>query len=87
MDSRKVINTVINLNGRWAAGGTQSAVISVSSTSLTIDMSAYNRPSAYGSIRDGSTIMVTFPDDKTFTGKLEPSNTIRWSNGSAWRRV
>jgi hypothetical protein len=77
---------VINLSGRWTAGGTQSAVISQSSASLTIDMSAFNRPSAHVSILDDSTIRVTFPDDNTYTGKLEPPNTIRWSNGSVWER-
>ena len=81
------IITVVDLNGRWTDGSTRSAAISVSFTSLTVDMSAYNRPTAHGSILDSSTITVTFPDDKTYTGKLEPPNTIRWSNGSTWRKV
>ena len=81
-------NTVINLNGRWTLGyGTHPAVISASPTSLTIDMSGFNRPSAHGSILDGSTIRVTFPDDKTFTGKLESPNIIKWSNGSVWKKL
>jgi hypothetical protein len=81
------IHTVIDLNGRWTAGSTQSAVISAAFTSLTVDMSAYHRPAAHGSIADASTITVTFPDDATYTGKLQPPNTIRWSNGSAWRKI
>jgi hypothetical protein len=81
-------NTVINLNGRWTLGyGSHPAVISASPTSLTIDMSGFNRPSAHGSILDGSNIRVTFPDDKTFTGKLESPNIIKWSNGSVWKKL
>lgn len=81
------INTVIDLNGRWTDGSTRRAVISAAFTSLTIDMSAYNRPYAQGSIVDGSNITVTFPDDATYAGNLQPPNTIRWSNGSAWTKV
>ncbi|MGB9180125.1 MAG: hypothetical protein WCB68_12835 [Pyrinomonadaceae bacterium] len=81
------IKTVIDVNGRWTDGSSQSAVISAAFTSLTVDMSAYHRPAAHGSIIDGSTITVTFPDDATYTGKLQPPNTIRWSNGSAWRKI
>ena len=78
---------MIDLNGRWTDGSTRSAIISAAFTSLTIDMSAYNRPAAHGSIVDGFTITVTFPDDATYTGKLQLPNTIKWSNGSAWTKV
>jgi len=81
------IKTLIDLNGRWASGGTPGPVISTAPTTLTIDMSAYNRPSADGSIIDASTISVTFPDDATYTGKLQLPNRIQWSNGSAWTKV
>ena len=86
--TKVTIDTVIDLNGRWADGSPRHAVISVASTSnLTIDMSAHNRPAATGSIIDDSTIAVTFPDDATYIGHLHPPNTIRWSNGSAWTKV
>lgn len=81
------IDTVINLNGSWTDGSPRNADISVLFTSLTIDMSAFGRPTAHGSIVDGSTITVTFPDDATYTGSLQPPGTIRWSNGSAWTKV
>jgi len=81
------IRTLIDLNGRWTAGGTRNAVISAAFTSLTVDMSAFHRPAAHGTIVDGSTITVPFPDDATFTGKLQLPNIIRWSNGSAWTKV
>lgn len=81
------ISTVLDLNGRWTAGGPQRAVISSVSTSLTVDMTAYNRPAAHGSIVDASTITVTFPDDASYTGRLQAPNTIRWSNGTSWLKV
>ena len=81
-----VINTVLDLNGTWQSGGAAGPVISVNGTTLLIDMSAYNRPSAYGSIIDGSNITVTFPDDATYTGTLQAPWTIVWSNGSSWTK-
>jgi hypothetical protein len=83
----KVINTVIDLNGSWTDGTPRRVVISEGITSLKIDMSDYDRPVAHGSIVDGSTITVTFQDDRTYTGNLQPPKTIRWSNGSAWTKV
>jgi hypothetical protein len=74
----------IHLAGRWTDGSPRSAAISVT---LTIDMSAWGRPTAHGSVLDGSTISVTFPDDATYTGTLLPPDMIRWSNGSTWQRV
>jgi Ricin-type beta-trefoil lectin domain len=79
--------TVLDLTGSWTDGSTRRAVLSTRFPSLTIDMSAYGRPAARGSIVDSSTITVTFPDDATYTGKLQPPSTIRWSNGSAWTKV
>lgn len=48
-------NTLIDLSGQWAAGDNHSAIISQSTTNLTIDMSAFDRPSTYGSILNDST--------------------------------
>jgi hypothetical protein len=80
--------TLIDLNGRWADAGIQRLVISTGSfPSFTIDMSAYNRPAASGSIVDFSTITTTFPDDATFTGKLQLPNLIQWSNNTTWTKV
>ena len=81
------IQTVIDLNGRWTDGSTRSAVISSVFTFLTIDLSAFSRPAAQGSILDHSTIQVTFPDDNTFTGILQSPGTIRWSNRSSWTKI
>ncbi len=79
--------TLIDLNGKWAYGGVPGPVISVNGNSIAVNMSAYHRPSAHGSILDSTDITVTFPDDKTYTGKLQLPNTIKWSNNSAWTKV
>jgi hypothetical protein len=81
------IKTLIDLNGKWASGGVPGPTISSAFTSLTIDMSAFHRPSAHGSIEDASTITVTFPDDATFTAKLQLPNMIKWANHSTWTKV
>ena len=81
------IKTVIDLNGKWASGGSPGPVISVTGNAITVDMSAYKRPTAHGSVIDASSITVTFPDDKVYTGKVGVPNSIRWSNNSAWTKV
>ncbi len=80
-------NTLLDLNGGWTAGGPEVALITVMGSSLTIDMSAFHRPAASGSIVDSSTITVTFPDDNTYTGTLQSSGAIQWSSGSAWTKL
>jgi Ricin-type beta-trefoil lectin domain-like len=81
-------NTVLDLNGNWTDGSTRSARIYQGPVSkfIKIDMSAFGRPNANGSIVDFSTITVTFPDDRKYTGQLQFPSTIRWSNGSVWTR-
>jgi hypothetical protein len=81
------VRTTIDLNGRWTAGGPQGIVISAAFSLIAIDMSQFGRPPAHGFILDGSKISVTFPDDATYTGILQAPAMIRWSNGSAWRKV
>jgi hypothetical protein len=81
------VRTTIDLNGRWTGGGPQNIVISAAFSLIAVDMSQFGRPAAHGFIVDGSTISVTFPDDATYTGILQAPATIRWSNGSAWRKV
>ncbi len=83
----KRTNTTLNLNGNWTDGSSRSAVIFVEFTSLTVDMSDFIRPTAHGVIVDASTITVTFPDDATYTGQLQPPDTITWSNGSVWTKI
>jgi phospholipase C len=80
------IQTVIDLNGRWGSGGVLGPVITVHGNSISIDMSALKRPTAVGTVVNGSDISVTFPDDKTYSGVLQPPGTIRWSNNSTWTK-
>jgi|GEM_PF-2114168 len=80
------IPTEVNLNGSWTDGSPRSAAISVTRHSLSIDMSAFGRPAAHGTVDGFTQITVTFPDDKTYKGQLV-GNTIRWSNGSQWTKV
>ena len=82
----KIVNTVMDLNGSWTDGSERSAVIYEGASAIKVDMSDYDRPNASGSIVDGSTISVKFPDDQTYTAQLQAPNTIRWSNGSVWTR-
>jgi hypothetical protein len=81
------VQTVIDLNGTWASGGVAGPVISVNGPALSVDMSAYKRPTASGTVVDDSDITVTFPDDNTYTAKLQLPNVILWSNNSAWTKV
>ena len=79
--------TLMDLNGKWESGGVPGPVISVDGNSIAVDMSAYRRPLAKGLVVDGSNISVTFPDDKTYTGRLSLPKTITWSNNSTWTKV
>jgi hypothetical protein len=80
--------TTFNLSGRWSAGtGGAGPFISVNDTTVTVDMSAFGRPTARGSVLNDTTISVTFPDDATYTGTLQSPNVIRWSNNSSWTKV
>ena len=81
------IATVFELAGSWAAGGKPGPKISRSGNALTVDMSAYARPLAHGSVIDAEDITVAFFDDATFTGRLVPPGTIAWSNRTSWTKL
>lgn len=80
------IQTVIDLNGGWMSGGVLGPIITMHGNSISVDMSALKRPTAAGTVIDGSNISVTFPDDRTYSGVLQPPGTIRWSNNSTWTK-
>jgi hypothetical protein len=91
--SQPVITTVIDLNGKWAAGGVPGPTIHVQGNFITVDMSAYpgkfgekTRPLASGIVLDPNHILVMFPDDTDYTGTIELPNTILWSNHSSWAK-
>ena len=82
-----VTATIFDLSGSWAAGGSPGPKIRRSDNTLTIDMSAFGRPPATGSVVDEHTITATFPDDATYTGTLVPPGTITWSNHTSWTKL
>ncbi len=80
------IATVIDLNGTWASGGAPGPAITTFANSFSVDMSAYGRPTAQGTIASAASISVHFPDDKTYTATLQAPGTIHWSNNTAWTK-
>jgi hypothetical protein len=77
--------TIFDLNGRWLPA--PGPVITVNGIAITVDMSAFGRPPATGTVVDPSTIRVTFPDDATYTGHLATGpNRIIWSNNTVWTK-
>jgi hypothetical protein len=82
-----VIVPNFDLNGKYSAGGVPGPVIHVSGNALSVDMSAYHRPTAVGTLVDGSTAHITFPDDKTYTVAIVAPNTLRFSNNTTWTKI
>ncbi len=78
---------IFDLNGTYSDGGSARPVISNNNDVLTVNMSSQHRPTATGVVINSDTILVTFPDDATYTAKLQAPGTIRWSNGSAWAKT
>jgi hypothetical protein len=53
---------------------------------ITVDMSAYGRPTAHGNVLSSTVIQVTYPDDRTHVGNLISDTQIRWDDGTTWTR-
>jgi hypothetical protein len=96
LTSAALISPIFDLAGAWAPTGIQGQqpVISVNANYLSVDMSAFNRPTATGTILDRSHIVVNFPANtaqtipaQTVTAELQPPGTIAWSNGTFWKKV
>ena len=79
--------TAFDLNGRWTDGHGPGPVVSVTGTSVSVDLTAENRPTATGSVLNRSTISVTFPDAYSCTGQLLGPNRIQWCDGSLWLKL
>ncbi|WP_329395203.1 PASTA domain-containing protein [Streptomyces melanogenes] len=78
---------VFDVNGMFTDGGSARPVITDVNDILTVDMSSQHRPTATGVVINSDTILITFPDDATYSAKLQAPNIIRWSNGSTWQRL
>ena len=76
-----------DINGTFTDGGSARPVISDVNDILTVDMSSQHRPTASGVVINTDTILITFPDDATYTAKLQAPDIIRWSNGSTWQKL
>jgi hypothetical protein len=81
------ITPIFALGGKYAAGGVTGPVISVSGNHISVDMSAYHRPNAYGTIVNPTQVAITFPDASSYTGTLVAPGTINFNNNSSWTKV
>jgi hypothetical protein len=97
--SAALISPAFDLAGTYAVVGEGGQpVISVNANYLSIDMSAFQRSTATGTILDRSHIIVNFPADKvnnveipaqTFTAQLIApplAPALTWSNGTFWKK-
>ena len=75
------------VNGQWYYSGRPGPIITQSGDRLTVDMSAYGRPTATGRILSPTQIQVTFPDDGTFVGTLNGRGQINWNNSTVWQAL
>jgi hypothetical protein len=81
------VTTVFDLNGTYSGPESTLPKITRIGDKLTVDMSALGRPTASGTVVDGETISVTFPDDANYVGTLALPGTIKWSNRSTWYKT
>jgi hypothetical protein len=75
--------------GSWFFEGKRGPTISKASASdnrLKINMSKYNRPTAYGDIISPSQATFEFTDDATHTAILVSPSCMKWSNGTTWTK-
>jgi len=82
------IKTVFDLNGTWKEKDVRLPLpvfVSVDINSITVDLSAFRRPPASGTVLSSTQISVSFDGDSDPTiGTLVPPNTIDWSSQTTW---
>jgi hypothetical protein len=81
--ARQAENTC-SFSGNWGYEGKRGPYVVQTGDRIQVNMRRYNRPNATGRVIDASTIEVNFPDDATFTGKLDGQGNLNWSNGTVW---
>jgi hypothetical protein len=81
--------TPFDLNGRYDVGfgPTRPASIREVRGIVSVDQSAFGRPTGRGGVTDNNHLTVSFPDDRTYTATLVAPDRIVWSNGSVWPRI
>jgi hypothetical protein len=75
---------VFDLNGKYSAGGVPGPIVHLSGNVITVDMSAYHRPNATGTL--------VLPDKAVPNGTYDvyftPPNTIMFQqNKSKWQKI
>ena len=92
VSSLAVIKPGFDLNGKYTAGGVPGPIIHLSGNTITVDMSAYHRPTASGTLIDSTFCRITFPDDKTVANgtydvTIVAPNILRFQqNKSTWTK-
>lgn len=72
------------LNGTWFYSG-KGIPVSLRGDRVTVNMSAFRRPTATGRMLSPTQLRVTFPDDGTFVGTLDGQGQISWNNSTVWQ--
>ena len=72
------------INGTWFYGG-KGIPVSLRDDRVTVNMSAFRRPTATGRMLSPTQLQVTFPDDGTFVGTLDGQGKISWNNSTVWQ--
>lgn len=76
--------TVVDINGTWLD---PVSVQDITNTGGYLRIVFRNgRPNGVGFVGNASTIQVTFPDDATYLGTIDPAGYIHWSNNTSWSR-
>ena len=73
--------------GRMVRRDRPGPFFSVKGNALSVDMSAFHRPTAHGSRHQPIDDQHDVSDDRTNTSRLESPNVIRWSDGSFWTKL
>jgi hypothetical protein len=84
ISSAAAISSVFDLNGKYSAGGLPGPIVHLSGNVITVDMSAYHRPNATGTL--------VLPDKTVPNGTYDvyftPPNTIMFQqNKSKWQKI
>lgn len=72
--------------GTWKFLGRPGPIVTQTGDQLSVDMSAYGRPVAKGTVTPPSAAKVNFPDDGTFGATLVSPSCIKWTNTTIWTK-
>lgn len=75
-----------NFSGTWKFLGRPGPIVTQTGDQLSVNMSAYGRPVATGTVTAPSLATVRFPDDGTFGATLVSPSCIKWTNTTIWTK-